>query len=814
MHIEIDGKRVAARAGEMLIEVADKHDIHIPRFCYHPKLSIAANCRMCLVEVEKAPKPLPACATPVSEGMVVHTQSATTIEAQKGVMEFLLINHPLDCPICDQGGECELQDLAMGYGSDISRYQEKKRVVQDKNIGSLIQTDMTRCIHCTRCVRFGEEIAGLRELGATGRGEHMEIGTYVARSMVSELSGNVIDLCPVGALTSKPYRYSARAWELREKKGIAPHDAVGSHLYIHCKGNTVRRVVPAPCESINEIWLSDRDRFSYQGLHSAERLQYPQYKKQDGGWELLDWQEVLDYTGQRLQQYDATDMGVLAHATEPLEGLYALQKLARGLHCHNIDHRVGQRDFRGQVQAPIFPALGQSIAALDTQQAVLLIGSRLRKEQPILNHRLRQAVIRNSARVALLDVLDQDVNYPLSGKWICPPRKLLYPLLGMLKLTGETLPADVADTIQPDALCHQMLTNLQEADAGHGLILLGNLAQAHPQFSLLYQLASRLAQRTACQLACPGPHANSAGAHLMGVLPHRLPGGRTTEKIGLHAWEQFASPRRVYLLMGLEPELDCWDGAQARAALQDADLVVALTAFASESMREYADVLLPITAFTEHTGQFINCEARVQAVEAAVQPPGEAQPAWQALQGLAGSLQIDAMDWQDVSALQEEIRAQTGLDALPGDAITQSVEHNEGRVLLHDIDLQDDAQTVGQGGEPPTTEHYSKPPLYRIAACPMNATDGLVRRANALQEGADCADGAVHLNRHTAQAQGLATGDFVYCQQQGEIVLPVRIDNHVPDQCVLIYTAQAAHSVLGASFGTIHLRPRYEPLQD
>ncbi|SVC65061.1 uncharacterized protein METZ01_LOCUS317915, partial [marine metagenome] len=292
--LEIDGREISTDKGQMLIEVTDKNDIYIPRFCYHKKLTVAASCRMCLVEVEKAPKPLPACSTPAMDGMKVKTRSKIAIQAQKSVMEFLLINHPLDCPICDQGGECELQDLAMGYGSDVSRYQERKRVVRDKNIGPLIQTDLTRCIHCTRCVRFGEEIAGIRELGATGRGENMEIGTYIEKSVVSELSGNVIDLCPVGALTSKPFRYSARTWELTQRQMIAPHDSVGSNINLHIKGDVVKRVVPAENEAINETWISDRDRFSYEAINSHERLHFPMIKQQ-GIWKEVDWQEALNH---------------------------------------------------------------------------------------------------------------------------------------------------------------------------------------------------------------------------------------------------------------------------------------------------------------------------------------------------------------------------------------------------------------------------------------------------------------------------------------------------------------------------------------
>lgn len=797
--VQVDGKSLAARPGQMLIELTDAHDIYIPRFCYHSRLSVAANCRMCLVEVEKAPKPLPACATPVMDGMVVHTRSAATIEAQKGVMEFLLINHPLDCPICDQGGECELQDLAMAYGSDVSRYQEKKRVVQDQDIGSLIQTDMTRCIHCTRCVRFGEEVAGLRELGATGRGEQMEIGTYVARSMVSELSGNVIDLCPVGALTSKPYRYTARAWELTASPGIGPHDSAGSHLSIHCKDQTVKRVAPAPCESINEIWLSNRDRFSYQGLGNAERLLTPQCKDENGQWQEQDWREALRRVRHELKKCKARDLGAVAHPGQSLEDLYAVQKFARGLGCSNIDHRVHQRDFSDQALDPLFPGLGMHIAELARQEAVLLVGTQLRKEQPMLNHRLRQAVVRNKARVALLDMLDHDCNYPLADKWICSPDTLAGPLLAMLQQAGETLPAALADAARPDEACARTVAALQQAKDEKGLIFLGNLAQAHPQFALLRRLCQRLAERTGCRLACPGPAANSAGACLAGVLPHRLPGGRAAPEQGLDAWRQFAEPRRAYLLVGLEPELDCWDGALARSALDAARLVVVLGSFVSGAMREYADVLLPIPPFSEQTGRFVNCEGRVQEVRAALSPAGEARPVWRVLRRLARKMRVPGLDWKEFAALQDEA--------------AQAVGWKESGALLGRGEPCGPGSSGGPDGPGNGLEALAgsvalpEGAWQRIALVPMNAMDGLVRRAPALQAGPDCADGSVHINSRSAQKQGLAAGDRVQCRQRGSVELPLLLDEQVPDQCVMIHAGQEAHARLGGAFDVIHLAP-------
>ena len=420
LNIEVDGKLLQARRGQMLIEVTDANDIYIPRFCYHKKLTVAANCRMCLIEVEKAPKPLPACSTPVMEGMKVQTRSKLAIEAQKSVMEFLLINHPLDCPICDQGGECELQDLAIGYGEGVSRYQESKRIVMDKNIGPLIQTDMTRCIHCTRCVRFGEEIAGLREMGSVGRGERMEISTYIEKSVSSELSGNIIDICPVGALTSKPFRFSARAWEMVQRESIAPHDSVGSNVQLHIKDDRVMRVIPAENEAINEVWISDRDRFSYEGMYSDDRLQTPMIK-QNGNWQETDWETALEFVGKNLDKilssYGSDQLGGLISPASTLEELYLFQKLLRALGSNNIDSRLRQNDFAQQDADPAFPYLGQSIASLEDLDAVLMIGSNIRKEQPMINHRLRKASLKG-ADVMMINSVDYEINYDVSEQII------------------------------------------------------------------------------------------------------------------------------------------------------------------------------------------------------------------------------------------------------------------------------------------------------------------------------------------------------------------------------------------------------------
>ena len=517
--IEVDGQQLEARPGQMLIEVTDAAGISVPRFCYHKHLSVAANCRMCLVEVERAPKPLPACATPVMDGMKVFTRSPLAREAQKGTMEFLLINHPLDCPICDQGGECELQDVAMGYGGDVSRFTERKRVVRDEDIGSLIATDMTRCIHCTRCVRFGGEIAGLRELGATGRGEHMRIGLYIEHAVASELSGNVIDLCPVGALTAKPSAYQARSWELSEYDGVAPHDGLGSNLHLHVRRNRLMRVVPRENEGVNQTWISDRDRFSYQGLYSDDRLQRPMLRE-NGKLREADWQEALMAAARALKDAPGSRIGALISPSATLEEHYLATRLLRGLGSNNIDHRLRQGDFRGDAADPALPWLGQRIADLSTNQATLLVGSWLRKDQPMLNHRVRQSKI-DGAQVMAINPVAYDFNYELDVDIVCVPSAMTTELAGVAAALGaDTLGISVA----PDPAHSAIAESLK--NAAQGTVLLGNAALMHPDFSLLRALTAGIAAAAGVTLGFVGSGSNDCGAWMAGAVPHREAGAR------------------------------------------------------------------------------------------------------------------------------------------------------------------------------------------------------------------------------------------------------------------------------------------------
>ncbi len=789
LNIEVDGKPLEARRGQMLIEVTDANDIYIPRFCYHKKLTVAANCRMCLVEVEKAPKPLPACSTPVMDGMKVQTRSKLAIEAQKSVMEFLLINHPLDCPICDQGGECELQDLAIGYGEGVSRYQESKRVVKDKNIGPLIQTDMTRCIHCTRCIRFGEEIAGLREMGATGRGEQMEIGTYIEKTVSSELSGNIIDVCPVGALTSKPFRFSARAWEMVQRESIAPHDSVGSNIQLHIKDGRVKRVVPAENEAINEVWISDRDRYSYEGMYSDDRLQSPMIK-QNGVWQETDWETALEFVrnnlGKTLSNHGSDQLGGLISPASTLEELYLFQKLLRALGTNNIDSRLRQNDFTQQDADPAFPYLGQSIASLEDLDAVLIIGSNIRKEQPMINHRLRKASLKG-ADVMMVNSVDYEINYDVSEKFISSPSEITMTLAGIIKALTEMedRPVDAAiqsltNNVTVNESHRAMAKKLSEAQAG--TVLLGNLATAHDQFSTLKILALVIAKLADVKYGFISEAANTSGAHLAGALPHRGAGSQTLNgSSGLTIEAMLEQSLKTYLIIGVEPEMDCWDGGKALSALENAEFVVSMTAYQSETMEQYADVLLPMALFAETSGTYINVEGQSQSFAGAVPPVGEARPAWKILRVLGNLLNLEAFDYNSSEEVRDEVVS-----------------------VIDNVALG----SVGSWTTPESLENgtVNKSALQRITEIPMYSIDAMTRRAQALQE-ADDSQGMIQINSSLANKHNVSAGDTVVVEQEeNSINAHVIINDLVTDNCVLIQAAHVNHSRLGAWHGNVSLK--------
>ncbi len=783
--IEINGKAIKARDGAMVIEAADEAGITIPRFCYHEKLSIAASCRMCLVEVEKAPKPLPACATPVTDGMKVWTNSPRALAAQKNVMEFLLINHPLDCPICDQGGECDLQDIAIGYGSDVSRFAEIKRVVKSKDIGPLIATDFTRCIHCTRCVRFGQEIAGIRELGATGRGEHMEIGTYVEKSVSSELSGNIIDLCPVGALTSKPFRFTARSWELTDSASIAPHDCVGSNLILQSRRNKVMRSLPRSNEAINETWISDRDRFSYVGLNSEDRLKTPMIKV-SGEWREIDWNTALEQVvkgiGKLIDSHGAEQLGALISPSATLEEMYLLQKLMRTLGSANIDHRLRQSDFSDQDLLPPFPWLGQNIEELEKTDAALLIGSNVRKEQPIIGHRLRKAAVAG-ANIMFINPVDFPFNFPVSEKLIGHPVQMVRMLAAVTKalldITGEEAPEGLASLVENIPVGDTELAIAEHLKAaGNATVLLGILAQGSPQLSSLRALGSLIAKLSGARFGVLPEGANSSGGWLAGAIPHRAPVGQKASVTSqVNASVMFEEPLRGYLLMGVEPELDSSNSAAASRTLEEAEFVVSLTSFASDRMKQYADVLLPISPFSETSGTFVNIEGRWQSFAGAVMPLGDSRPGWKVLRVLGNLFDLQGFEYTSSEQVRDELKA-----ACAGIEPSAEVAWR----CLADI------EPVVVGG------------LCRIGEVPVYATDALVRRSKPLQQTQDAVAAAVHLNESVATSLGLADGDVAQVVQGGGSVwLPVVIDERVADGCAVIPAALPETMELGAIHGPV-----------
>jgi NADH-quinone oxidoreductase subunit G len=697
IEIELDGNKVEVQEGCMIMHAAEKAGTYIPHFCYHKKLSIAANCRMCLVDVEKAPKPMPACATPVTQGMVVRTKSEKAIKAQKSVMEFLLINHPLDCPICDQGGECQLQDLAVGYGGSTSRYEEEKRVVFHKDAGPLISMEeMSRCIHCTRCVRFGQEVAGIMELGMSHRGEHAEIETFVGQSVDSELSGNMIDICPVGALTSKPFRYSARTWELGRRKSISPHDATGANLVVQVKNNKVLRVVPLENEDVNECWISDRDRFSYEALDSQDRLTAPMLK-QGGEWKTVDWQTALEYVANGLQgvksQYGAEFIGTLASPHSTTEELYLAAALMRGLGSQNIDARLRASDFHHNNTARW---LGTSIASLGNLQRALVIGSNVRKDQPLLALRLRHAV-RHGAKLHAINEVAFDWAMPVATQMVSDSANWVQALAdvaaAVAQLTGATAPvAGNANNPQAQAIAKSLHSGDRKA------ILLGNAAAHHAKASSLLAVANWIAAQTGATVGYLGEAANTVGAQVVGAVPSH--GGQ-------NAAQMARGGLKAALLLHTEPHADMAHGAAAVQALEKAEMVVTLSAF--KTNMAFSDVLLPIAPFTETAGTFINTEGRAQSFHGVVKPLGETRPAWKVLRVLGSMLQVPGFELETI----EEVRAK----AIPADITSR---------LSNACDVAIDLT--------PATEKPEVASIYQL--------DSLVRRAPSLQLTADAKAGS------------------------------------------------------------------------
>lgn len=746
LQIEIDGKQIAVKQGATVMEAAHELGTYIPHFCYHKKLSIAANCRMCLVEVEKAPKPLPACATPVTDGMVVHTHSAKAKQAQEGVMEFLLINHPLDCPICDQGGECQLQDLAVGYGKSSSRYKEEKRSVVGKDMGPLVSAaEMSRCIHCTRCVRFTEEIAGLQEIAMANRGEFSEIMPFIGKAVETELSGNVIDLCPVGALTSKPFRYDARSWELSRRKTISAHDALGSNLIVQTKDHTVRRVLPLENEAVNECWISDRDRFAYEGLYHESRLKTPKIKH-GGQWHEVDWQTALEYVRKTLdciQKEDGRDaVGIWANPMNTVEELYLAKKLSDGLNIGHFSTRLMQQDNRLSGSLNGGQWLGQSIESLGNADAVLVVGANLRKEQPLLTARLRRAA-KSYMALSIMASSKEELHMPLLAQEAVHPNEWA----GRLKNMAQDLENAVSGSLK---------------NAEKAAIVLGAEVQNHPDYAAIYAAAQELADATGAVLGILPQAANSVGADVLGV------------NSGNSIQEMLAQPKKAVLLLNVEPEIDVANGGKAVAALKQAQSVMAFTPFESETLREVCDVMLPIAPFTETSGSFISMEGRLQSFHGVVKGFADSRPLWKVLRVLGNVFGLEGFEYDSSEQVLRE--------AVNKEALSEKLGN----------------RSTWQGGAVQTASN-----LVRVGGVGIYHTDALVRRSAPLQATSHAQTPAARIHPDTLAALGLQDGMTVQAVQDGgRVAVSVAADTGVPENVVHLplHTENAA---LGALMNTI-----------
>jgi NADH-quinone oxidoreductase subunit G len=781
VELEINGQKVQVPEGAMVMDAATQLGVYVPHFCYHKKLSIAANCRMCLVDVEKAPKPLPACATPVTQGMVVRTHSDRAIQAQKGVMEFLLINHPLDCPICDQGGECQLQDLAVGYGASASRYTEEKRVVFHKNVGPLIaMEEMSRCIQCTRCVRFGQEVAGIMELGMANRGEHSEIMAFVGSTVDSELSGNMIDLCPVGALTSKPFRFNARTWELDRRASVSPHDSLGANLVVQVKGDTVMRVVPQENEAVNECWISDRDRFAYEGLNSPERLQTPQIR-QDGRWVSVDWQTALEFTveGLRRAQAGGTDRAIaaLAAPTATVEELHLLKKLLAGVGSQDLDTRLRQSDFTLDGREAGIDWLGMPVAEVGQLQAALIVGSFLRKDHPLLSARVRHAA-KAGAKISSLHAVDDDWLMPMHARIAAAPSRWVEQLgsiaLAVARATGGEVPAALRTVGEPDPSAQAVAASLMQGE--RKAVFLGNAALQHPQAATLRALAQWIARQTGAVCGALVEAGNSVGAALVGAAPA---GGRNVAQI-------LAEPPRALLLYDVEPEDDGADPVAMAAALDRCDFIVSFSPFVNAA-EGHADVMLPIAPFTETAGSLISCEGRLQSFSPVVQPLAQSRPGWKVLRVLGNLLGLGGFDFETA----QQVRAEA-LTAIGGaEGIAAALARQPELPLPQAI------------GTTPATSGFE-----RIAPVPIYSSDAIVRRAPSLQRTRDAREAReAGIPQPLWQQMGLRDGDQVRVTATGgqSVVLPARCDAALPPQVVRIAAAWAEAAPLGAMFGTVQI---------
>lgn len=778
IEIEIDGRKLAAKPNQTLIQVADEAGIYIPRFCYHKNLSIPANCRMCLVEIEKMPKVMPACSTPVAPGMKVFTKSQKTLTAQRAVMEFLLINHPLDCPICDQGGECELQDLSMGYGSAWSHYRESKRAVPDQDLGPLIATEMTRCIYCTRCVRFGDEVGGLRELGAIGRGEFTEIATYIKHAIQSEVSGNIIDLCPVGALTSKPFRFTARAWELDQFPGISPHDCIGSNLNIHTRYGKVMRVVSRENPLMNGTWIADRDRFSYTGLYHLDRLEEP-IAKIEGEWRTVEWGEAFQILAQGLQEsiaeFGVDKIGALASPNATLEEFYLLQKIMRGLGSPHIDHRLREVDTRDEASFPLFPGMAMPLADLEGCDAIFLIGSNIQKEQPMASVLVRKAFLKGT-EIFAINPCDYRFGFDVKTKQIIAPQHWVSALAKIAKALNVSLMQDIIVDEEAKQIAQQLSGKKKV------IFLLGALALHHPKASTLRFLVQQIAEATKGELGLLTDGANTAGGWVAGAIPHRHAGGASINHVGLNAAAMLEKPRKAYLLLNVEPDLDCANANHAIMALKQAHFVAALSIYRNPILESYANLILPMTPYTETSGTFINVNGEWQSFAGVAKPYSASRPAWKILRVLGNFLDLQGFDYESSDEVKHEVKAWV----------------DKKQLTPHPYALSDEL-----------TSRQNQ--LTRIGEVPIYALDSLVRRATPLQQTQAIMEGDVSVLRvhpETAKQYGLQNNDVVHVSQKSSaaVQLPLIFDMRVAQEALWIAGGIPATSDLGDLMGAVEIR--------
>lgn len=779
--IEIDGKTFEVENGKMIIEVADEAGIHIPRFCYHKKLSVAANCRMCLVEIENSKKTVPACATPISQGMKVFTQSAAALKSQKIVMEFLLINHPLDCPICDQGGECELQDVSMGFGADHSEFSETKRSVDDKNLGSLISTEMTRCIHCTRCVRFGEEIAGLREMGAPYRGEDVKIGTYIETSIRSEVSGNIIDLCPVGALTSKPFRFKARPWELKQNFGIAPHDCLGAHLYVHTRRGKLLRVIPKECESINETWLSDRDRFSYAANEAENRLAHPMIK-QNGKWKIVDWSAALNFAvsklGEVLEHHGPKSVAAFSNPSATTEEFYILQKWMRSLKVENVDFRLRSTDFESDKYHLGAIVNTCKYSDLELASNLFLIGTHLQREVPLAATRIRKAFL-NGAKISSLNIANYQMPFEMDTQIVTQPFEFLTELAGIIaamKLDVQQMPENLQKLVKAVKVTkqHQKVAGTLLQDSA--IIVTGLIFENHPEYTKLRACLSYLTQHSSVKWIHLSEGANANGAWESGFTPHMHARGHKPKHLGMNAEKALSKSLKAYILHGVEPSQDFANPILAKNALHQAEFVLALSSFKTDDLLEHADVILPMASFGETSGTYVNVDGTWQSFEGCSNPFEQARPAWKIYRVLANLSHCEGFDYTSSQEILAELQA-----IMPSEAVCNS--------SVADISLD-----ISEFDE-----------VIKVHETSLYGLNMQVRASKPLQESAAADQISIQVHPNLAQRLNLGK-NVIVTQGKNKITLPLTLNDRLHEQVVIIPAIGEQWSSLGGNFEKVSLQ--------